>query len=506
MRPSPLSGPLPPESNENLTTADLQVLAQLCVPGTDTQQNTSPPRLFSTWEITRYMIPVAIGHFRRVLRGAPHLPQGISDVEGGAKWFSFAEVQTLRAHFAAVGGKAGGRGKSYLPLRPEGSSRVGPEGSSRVGPEGSSRVGPKGSSRAGPEGSSRAGPEGGANAPVITRIITPVITLANAAAGSGKTTACLHLALAALLEGYRVLVIDLDPQARLTRQLAPPHTPLPDAGILPALARHYAEHLQAENRVRLSLGQPPLPLDETLAKALTTSLADLVTASRWPGLDLLGAALPLAGAEAEMTVWASTARGWQPHSALRTRLDRDGLLARYDLVFIDTGPGFGPLPQTALGAADLVVVPSGAQAIDAANTAAFLSLFAASFARLEAARNRTARALGEAQTRFEWSGLRVVITRYDDKADATAAAALQARLGDRVLPHRMALSPLITPQTPAVYDVDYRDHNRDTYARARESFDAVWADLRALLPGIWQHQAGVQVAAQAGGGQISNSL
>jgi hypothetical protein len=73
-------------------------------------------RPFSTWEITRYLIPVATGHFRRVLKQNPDLPQGHSDTAGGAKWFSFEEVLRLRAHFAAEGSKT----KNYLPYRPPG--------------------------------------------------------------------------------------------------------------------------------------------------------------------------------------------------------------------------------------------------------------------------------------------------------------------------------------------------------------------------------------------------
>ena len=56
-------------------------------------------RRFSTWEITRYLIPVAQGHFRRVLKQNPDLPQGCSETEGGAKWFTFDEVLRLKAHF-----------------------------------------------------------------------------------------------------------------------------------------------------------------------------------------------------------------------------------------------------------------------------------------------------------------------------------------------------------------------------------------------------------------------
>lgn len=63
-------------------------------------------RLFSTWEITRYLIPVGQAHFRRVLKQNPDLPQGASETDGGAKWFTLDEVLRLRAFFAAEGSKA----------------------------------------------------------------------------------------------------------------------------------------------------------------------------------------------------------------------------------------------------------------------------------------------------------------------------------------------------------------------------------------------------------------
>ena len=58
-------------------------------------------RLFSTWEITRYLIPLAPAHFRRVLRANPELPQGRAEAQGGARWFTLDEVLRLRTHFAA---------------------------------------------------------------------------------------------------------------------------------------------------------------------------------------------------------------------------------------------------------------------------------------------------------------------------------------------------------------------------------------------------------------------
>ena len=54
-------------------------------------------RRFSTWEITKYLIPVASAHFRRVLRQNPALPQGTTETDGGAKWFTLDEVLRVSA-------------------------------------------------------------------------------------------------------------------------------------------------------------------------------------------------------------------------------------------------------------------------------------------------------------------------------------------------------------------------------------------------------------------------
>ena len=73
-------------------------------------------RLFSTWEITRYLIPVAQAHFRRVLKQHPDWPQGRSETEGGAKWFTLDEVLTLRAHFGKDGFIDKGCGVGNAPI------------------------------------------------------------------------------------------------------------------------------------------------------------------------------------------------------------------------------------------------------------------------------------------------------------------------------------------------------------------------------------------------------
>ena len=80
-----------------------------------TSQGQKTLRRFSTWEITKYLIPVAPAHFRRVLRQNPDLPQGLTETEGGAKWFTLDEVLRLRAHFAA--GRLEGQRLPALPAQ-----------------------------------------------------------------------------------------------------------------------------------------------------------------------------------------------------------------------------------------------------------------------------------------------------------------------------------------------------------------------------------------------------
>ena len=111
------------ELNAPTSSADFQTIAQACAQGRQdlasrgiSEEGRKSLRLFSTWEITRYLIPVAQAHFRRVLKQNPDLPQGTSETPGGAKWFTLDEVQRLRAFFGAQGSKA----KDYLPYRPAG--------------------------------------------------------------------------------------------------------------------------------------------------------------------------------------------------------------------------------------------------------------------------------------------------------------------------------------------------------------------------------------------------
>ena len=427
------------------TTEGFARIAAACARGRDDlasrglgEEGRKRLRPFSTWEITRYLIPVAPAHFRRVLRANPDLPQGTSETEGGAKWFTLDEVLRLRAFFAAQGSRA----KNYLPYRPEG-------------------------------------------------LPAKTIAVANFKGGVGKTSTCAHLAMSAALDGYKVLVIDLDSQGSMT-SIFGGRVEDEWQTAYPLLARHYGEHLRAENRARAARGETPQPLDEALSAALEMTAADVIQPTHWPNIDLIGAQLNLYWAEFQIPVWRMAARGWKLWEALTERLEADGVLDQYDLVFIDTPPALGYLTINGLSAADILLVPLGASFLEFDSTGRFFDMLHSTFASIEESENIAARALGRAGLSFEWDAVRAVLTRYDAAQQGELASLMQAYLGPTLSPHRQDFTALIGQageQVSGIYEADYRDFNRETYARGRETFDATYAAFKRLLVGIWTREA-----------------
>lgn len=392
-------------------------------------------RLFSTWEITRYLIPVAPAHLRRVLKQNPALPQGRSETETGAKWFTLDEVQRLRAFFAAEGSRA----KEYLPYRPAG-------------------------------------------------LPAKIVAVANFKGGVGKTSTAAHLAMSAALDGYRVLVVDLDSQGSMT-SIFGGRVADEWQTVFPLLARHYGLQLRRENQGRIDRGEAPVPVDDTLAEALKIRAEGLIQKTHWPNIDLIGAQLNLYWAEFQIPVWRMQGRGWKLWNALSDMLAEDGVLDAYDIVFLDTPPALGYLTINGLAAADILLVPMGASFLEFDSTGRFFDMLHSTFRSIEEGENLAARALGRDEMAFEWDAVRAVITRYDGGQQAELAGLMQAYLGRVLSPHRQDFTALIGQageRVSGIYEADYRDFNRETYARGRQTFDATYAAFKKLLIGCWR--------------------
>jgi chromosome partitioning protein len=383
---------------------------------------------------------VAPGHLRRVLRNNPALPQGVTlnDGAGGMRWFTLDEVMVLRRHFAAEGIAT----RPYLPWRPPG-------------------------------------------------LPAKVVAVANFKGGVGKTSTALHLAQAAALDGYRVLVIDLDSQGSMTSILGGNVTDEWQT-VFPLIARDYAEAVDAENAVRRAAGRPALPLDETLGEARSMSIDTVIQRTHWPSIDLIGAQLNLYWAEFQIPVWRMTLGGWKLWDALGNALARSGVLERYDIVMLDTPPALGYLTINALTASDILLVPLGASFLEFDSTGRFFDMLHATFASIEDGENAANRARGLPEMRFEWDVVRAIITRFDANQQTDLANVIQAYVGEFTNAFRQETTALVGQageQVSGIYEADPRDFNRDTYLRGRETFDRTYAEFKQLLLGVWWRDA-----------------
>lgn len=153
--------------------------------------------------------------------------------------------------------------------------------------------------------------------PVAGRRGAITIALANQKGGVGKTTSAVSLSVALAAGGYRVLLVDIDPQGNATS----------------------------------SLGIEKRDLERTVYDLLVgDATAEQITISTGrERLRLLPSAPELAGAEVELV--SMSAR----ESRLKSGLDV--IRNEFDLIFIDCPPSLGLITVNALTASDLVLVP-----------------------------------------------------------------------------------------------------------------------------------------------------
>lgn len=269
--------------------------------------------------------------------------------------------------------------------------------------------------------------------------------------GSTKTTTTMALAQGLTLRGYRVLVIDTDPQNSLTSL----------CGVL---------------------ADAELNNDQSLLPLFVGEQSDVRYAIRetyWDGLDLIPATSNLAAAEfhlpsRQMQEREHKFRFWEVLDA-----GLDAVRDEYDMILIDTPPSLSYTTINAMWAADGLIVPICPGALDFLSSAQFWAMFG------DLAENMAERWAGK-----QYSFISVLLSRVNttDTASAVMRKWITDTYQDKVLPvviPATAVASYAAAKFGTVYDIDRYEGSQKTYQRARQAYDQFCELIEQSIVASW---------------------
>lgn len=282
-----------------------------------------------------------------------------------------------------------------------------------------------------------------------------VVAVANFKGGSAKTTTALYLSQYLALRGFRVLAVDLDPQASLSAMFG--YQPEFDIGENETLygAIRYDEHRRP--------------------------IAEVIRQTYFEGVSLIPANLELMEFE-HHTPRAMMGGGLRGQDVFFRRVAAaiGQVSEEFDIVVVDCPPQLGYLTMGALNAATAMLVTIHPQMVDIASMSQFLLMTSDIMSVIE-----------EAGGRLDYDFVRYVITRHDpnDVPEAQIVALLRNLFGDDVLRATAWKSTAIANAgltKQSLYELDKGSVGRGAYERALESVDAVNLEIAGLLNKAWE--------------------
>lgn len=278
-----------------------------------------------------------------------------------------------------------------------------------------------------------------------------IIAVTNFKGGSSKTSTTIHLGHYLALRGYRVLAVDLDPQASLTAL----------HGNLPNFDYRGGDTLYSAIRF-----EDPIPTRSIIHQ---THIA---------GFDVICAGLELT--EFETAVALEMRRAGGTSFLLRVSQALEQVADDYDFILMDSAPSLNFLTLSSLTAATGVVIPVPAHMLDVDSTAKFLEL-AASYMQI----------LDEVGTSAQWDFAKFLVTKFEpnDHPQANMSALMRQVFGEDLLLNSVIKSTAVADALTwkqSLYEVQRaRFSAPKTYDRAIESINAANAELETLFWKAW---------------------
>lgn len=269
-----------------------------------------------------------------------------------------------------------------------------------------------------------------------------VLAATNFKGGSAKTTTTVHLAHYLALQGYRVLAIDLDPQASLSAMF----------GFQPEMDVGENETIFAA----LRYDDQRKPISEVIRKTY------------FDGLDLVPGNIEVMEFEYETPRVLGTNQKVEGGIFFeRLKLAIESVEGDYDIVLLDTPPSLGYLTLGALYSATSMVITIHPAMLDVASMSQFLLML-----------GDLAAVIRDAGASMRNDFMNYLITRHDpnDQAQTQIVALLRHLFADDVIMPTALQSTAVELAglgKRSIYEVEAGEIPRNTLKRARESMDDV---------------------------------
>lgn len=315
--------------------------------------------------------------------------------------------------------------------------------------------------------------------------------IANFKGGAGKSTVALHFAHAAALDGYRVLTVDFDPQATLSHSMG-----LSDVSeevtVWGIMARDLIRETERMNATAggaesgAALPQRKLPPSVTGMGLNDLRVMDFIKPTSWPTIDVIPSCANAAFVEFASAQYRHLNPEWSFFAAVSRYLDQLPADA-YDLVIFDCPPAIGYQSMNAVFAADVLYVPSGPGYWEYDSTTSFIGQLAEALEDLGRFRERLP---SGAEPDKVFADLRFLLTRFEPNNDLHRAmqSAFNQVFRSHVTEHPIEMTRAVEQSgrfLSSIYEMDYRQMTRETWRRARTSFDRAYDEFRTTLVNAW---------------------
>jgi len=219
-------------------------------------------------------------------------------------------------------------------------------------------------------------------------------------------------------------------------------------------------------------------------------ITDFIKPTCWSTIDAIPSCANAAFVEFASAQYRHLNPDWSFFAAVSRYLDQipdDS----YDLILFDCPPAIGYQSMNAVFAADVLYVPSGPGYWEYDSTTSFIGQLAEALEDLSHGFDGTL-PTGKINLPKAFHDVRFLLTRFEPGNDLHRAMqdAFGKVFGAQLAEHPVELTRAVEQSgrfLSSVYEMDYREMTRETWRRARSTFDQAYEEFRATVIGAWDN-------------------